>query len=688
MGKRFFSTLLVLIFFISAVNFKVVFAASDVTPPTINGMTWTGTDLHVGDKLEVEIDASDLESGIATGDYQTSIYIEHSKTYISKGEMLQYDEANKMLKATFTITSDMQSGEWQLSFVCLKDKANNIKYFHRSDFNKQYKINVIGATSDITPPTIKDMSWTGTDLKVGDKLEVEIDASDEESGIATGDYQTSIYIEHSKTYISKGEMLEYDEVSKTLKATFTITSDMQSGEWQLSFVCLKDKANNIKYFHRSDFNKEYKINIIGETSDITPPTIKDMSWTGTDLKVGDKLEVTIDASDLESGIATGDYQTGIYIEHSKTYISKGEILQYDEANKMLKATFTITSNMQSGEWILSFVCLKDNANNIRYFHRSDFNQQYKINVLSVFSGTDNSSIVKGTTFNPLDGVKAESTYEGDFTDKITYSGSVDTSSEGIYLIKYEANGKNGDVYRDYRWITVVNDVHYDENGQLDGSYFNGDVPINISNVANSSSIDITKDGSQYSLGTSNVISEEGVYNLSFDGNSSNNIVNSALSYKAINSTTLTSTQSGDSSGKKGIKIIVDKTKPTILNTMPKAINEGVKLQAKDFLTAQDNSGKLEYSFVSEPKWTNLGDQIVNVKAKDFAGNYVTSGVKLKIVDRCDMDKSGTVDMVDMATVAQNYEHNTKDYKDKYIGDFNNDGVVDIFDIVTLSKRLK
>jgi len=34
-------------------------------------------------------------------------------------------------------------------------------------------------------------------------------------------------------------------------------------------------------------------------------------------------------------------------------------------------------------------------------------------------------------FNPLDGVRAISSFEGDFTDKVTYIGAVDFNSETL-----------------------------------------------------------------------------------------------------------------------------------------------------------------------------------------------------------------------------------------------------------------
>lgn len=66
-----------------------------MTPPTITGMKWSATELKIGDKLEVEIDASDLESGLSTKMYDLSIYIENTKTKLYKYQYLTYDDTSK-----------------------------------------------------------------------------------------------------------------------------------------------------------------------------------------------------------------------------------------------------------------------------------------------------------------------------------------------------------------------------------------------------------------------------------------------------------------------------------------------------------------------------------------------------------------------------------------------------------------
>ncbi|MBL4934707.1 DUF5011 domain-containing protein [Clostridium sp. YIM B02515] len=540
----------------------------------------------------------------------------------------------------------------------------------------------VSAAADVTPPIIKNMTWSATELQVGDKLLVEIDATDIESGINFGSFDTSVYIKHKITGAYKAQQLAYDESSKKLKATFNITTDMQAGEWALYFVSLKDNAGNQKYYHQSDFSQEYKVNIISSVTDITPPSISGMTWLSNELQAGDKMLVEIDATDTESGINFGSLDTSIYIKHKITGVYKAQQLAYDESSKKLKATFNITTDMQAGEWVLYFVSLKDNAGNQKYYHQSDFSQEYKFDLKSVFQGTENLSIEKGAQFSPLNGVKAICSFEGDFTDKITFTGIVDSNAEGIYLLKYEAIGKNGDVYRDYRWVSVVSNLAYNENGEMEGTFFNKEISLNLSNLVNLNSINLTRNGNSYVLSDNSTISEEGKYILSFNSNVNqvNPMKRSLKASSAVLSESPTNIQPSN------FEFMIDKTSPEVLECYPQTIDEGAQISPNKFVKVSDNN-KLSYEYLTEPIWTKIGEQSVEVLVKDLAGNQVTQEAKLTIIDKCDIDRDGKISIIDLASVAQNYNVKSTQVNWNLRFDFNKDNIIDIFDLVTCSRRL-
>ncbi|MDO5602837.1 MAG: glycosyl hydrolase family 18 protein, partial [Oscillospiraceae bacterium] len=65
------------------------------------------------------------------------------------------------------------------------------------------------------------------------------------------------------------------------------------------------------------------------------------------------------------------------------------------------------------------------------------------NAAPVLSGVKNQSIRVGASFDPMAGVTALDKEDGDLTDKITVSGSVDTSKAGSYTLTYSVTDSQG-----------------------------------------------------------------------------------------------------------------------------------------------------------------------------------------------------------------------------------------------------
>lgn len=74
---------------------------------------------------------------------------------------------------------------------------------------------------------------------------------------------------------------------------------------------------------------------------------------------------------------------------------------------------------------------------------------------------------------------------------------------------------------------------------------------------------------------------------------------------------------------------------------------------------------------------------------DFANTTITGDTTLyaKWIDVCDINKDGEVNIMDLASIAQNYNARKADVNWNPIFDFNKDGIVDIFDLVICSKKI-
>ena len=72
----------------------------------------------------------------------------------------------------------------------------------------------------------------------------------------------------------------------------------------------------------------------------------------------------------------------------------------------------------------------------------------------VIKGADDTSIDLNTKFDPLAGVTAQDSQGNDLTERLTYTGTVDTSTTGEYTINYYVYDKDGKVATTERKVTV------------------------------------------------------------------------------------------------------------------------------------------------------------------------------------------------------------------------------------------
>ena len=347
-------------------------------------------------------------------------------------------------------------------------------------------------------------------------------------------------------------------------------------------------------------------------SDTTPPSIENVIISKEEVKIGDELTIEIEASDSEYGFSESVYCSLWLSNESESKLISNLRPRYNINTEKFEITLTITDEFTSGRWYVRQIGLYDNAGNYKSKWWYDAST-YSFCVISSFIGTANKSIKKGESFNPLEGVVASNNIDGDFTDKITYTGNVDTNTEGIYLIKYHVVGDSGYTYRDYRWITVVNNVIIGEDG-TEEVYFNKDIELNISEIISSNSMKVTKDGQEYYLNENGVITEEGIYNISFDDTPNAretyskeelNEINEIKKQAEENEKNVISkmtTKASDIQSENQLQFIIDKTSPEIIEIKTIDVVEDEAINAEEVVLATDKYNKVFYSYVTEPNW--------------------------------------------------------------------------------------
>ncbi len=651
MKKKILCFLIIIIVFM---NTLPAYAQSDTIPPVINNITISNKEgIKPGDTLNIIIEASDKESGF---DENTicSLKLYNGSRLISFLKP-KYNINTGNFELNYKIPTNMQNGNWWINSLTLYDKADNYTILNNLDQTK-YNFNVISDITDTTPPVINNIIIPNKEaVKPGDTLGITIEVSDEESGF---DENTicSLKLYNGSRLISFLKP-KYNINTGNFELNYKIPTDMQNGNWWINSLTLYDKADNYTILNNLDQTK-YNFKVVNYANDNTAPSIDNVNILNKEVMQGDTLGVTIEVSDEESGF---DENT---ICSLKLYNGSRLISflrpKYNVNTGKFELSYKIPTDMQSGNWWVNSLIVYDKADNYIILNNVE-QSKYNFNVKSSFNGTENKVIKKGEEFNPLKGVTFFNNLEGDLTNKLEYYGKININKEGLYLIKYLVKGNNGDIYEDYRWITVCDTESVDNL-----SYFKSDVEVNISGI-DDKILNMVKDGQEYNNANDGILNEEGEYTISL---------------KDI--TKARSNEEGD----KAINFVIDKTLPTIDGINIKSIIEDEQYDASQFLNASDNRGQVNIEFVSELNWSQVGLQNITLGVKDLAGNYIEKTIEVNIKDKCDLNDDGIVDILDLSDVSLKYNKKKDEINWNSRLDFNKDNIIDIFDLVLCTKRIK
>ena len=175
--------------------------------------------------------------------------------------------------------------------------------------------------------------------------------------------------------------------------------------------------------------------------DLAPPVINLITTTQTVL-VGDKVDVNnlVTSSDDSNHSV---YFSRIENTNTRSFINPEELGSIYEIAFLDAAPYDV------------YVQAIDEFDNISPVVRIRIHV-IKDNEEPNFFGIETLVLNKGDIFDPLKGVSAKDNIDGDLTDRIKYSGKVDTSLVGIYYILYEVSDSQGNVAIKRRRVVVSN----------------------------------------------------------------------------------------------------------------------------------------------------------------------------------------------------------------------------------------
>ncbi|MDR4927226.1 Ig-like domain-containing protein [Peribacillus simplex] len=384
MFKRSIKILLVLAIFFafSLGNSLQILAATDITPPTVKSITFDKEVAQPGEKVLIQVEAEDVESGIGTRNIDASIRLTSPGVSNETGTIyLTYNPTTQKYEASYTIPSDAIVGTWSISSIHFEDKVGNSFYAFPKQGNYLYKsFEVVNGSNDITPPSVKSISLDKEVAQPGEKVLIQLEAEDLESGIGGRTIDATIRLTSPGVSNETGTIyLTYNSTTQKYEASYTIPSNAINGTWSISSIHFEDKVGNSFYAFPKQGNYLYKsFEVVNGSNDKTPPTVKSISFNKEKAQPGEKILIQVEAEDVESGIGVRNIDASIRLKTPGVSNETGTIyLTYNSTTHKYEASYTIPSNAINGTWSISSIHFEDKVGNSFYAFPKPGNFLYK-----------------------------------------------------------------------------------------------------------------------------------------------------------------------------------------------------------------------------------------------------------------------------------------------------------------------
>ncbi|WP_214831342.1 Ig-like domain-containing protein [Exiguobacterium sp. E.TIA.1] len=371
--KKFMSLLIctMLLFGFHIDSFSLIVNAQvDTIKPELKSISLDKKSVIPGESVGITVDASDEGSGIRTVD----VYYSSPVTSKTKSVRLTLGEDGKY-RGQLAMTSNDESGTWIIYHVSIYDNMGNyleiynlnhsnvLSSWNKRDFS-EYNFELNGTQVDTVKPVLKNISLDKKSVIPGESVGITIDTSDEGSGIRTVDvyYSSPVTSKTKSVHLTLGEDGKY-------RGQLAMTSNDESGTWIIYYVSIYDNMGNYLTTYNSNHDKvlyswnkrdfsEYNFELNGTQVDTVKPVLKNISLDKKSVLPWESVGITVDASDEGSGIRTVD----VYYSSPVTSKTKSVRLTLGEDGKY-RGQLAMTSNDESGTWIIYYVSIYDNMGN-------------------------------------------------------------------------------------------------------------------------------------------------------------------------------------------------------------------------------------------------------------------------------------------------------------------------------------
>lgn len=585
-------------------------SGSDTTPPEVLSLQFNQTSYTVGDTMSITLHLGEMETDLQPNYNRSSIEFCNLDGSVCKFEWMitfsKVDSTTYVFSKTLTKDSG-PSGTYKIFRVTLEDLSGNSSTTAGEALPEGTQTQFAftnNVRTDWTPPVLDSVDISPDTVNVGGTVNAVVTAHDE-SGL--DDFGSIIIGDAENHYFYFDLHTDPQNPGRLTGKSFPIPEDMPSGDYFVEALFLRDVEGNALNSGSCDGSLPAsmckKVTVVNDNAPVQydQPVITSIDIATPTIKQGDPVDVTVTLdtkgnpldhlNNVESNVVSPN-RGGCGLSYTK--ISDG----------VFRSQSVFPVNLPTGDYFISnFVMyfMNDSGTGSGYdvswpghqqngeFMDDTWQYSEKITVTSVFSGTDNVSVVKGSEFDPLAGVSASNNTEGDMTSKIEVEAPANFSTDtvGIYLFKYKIKssqtfyGGPPLYYYDFRWVGVTDLMPGDADTGDTGT---GGTPIVVTDGsvaigADSSDASLKRNGSGIAFAGS--VSAAGNYTITVNGGDS--------SSKGLCASIAPNSSSG---GKCSASFVIDRSAPVLSPSYKAAWPDKivVKPNAKD----QSGTAKLKW----------------------------------------------------------------------------------------------
>ena len=369
--KRLVVLLVLIVFILQPISSPfVVQAAGDGEPPVVESLEVSPQTANVGETISVRAKVSDENSGVKSVVTYFKSPSGHSSKYVS----LRYNSDTSLWEGKLTIGQYDEEGQWQFNFMPVEDHAGNSKWLYKRDLQNttQTDYKVVNPNGDGDLPLVESVKVSPQEVKVGDKINVQVKVTDLNSGVDS----VVTYFKSPTGKNSKYVSLHYNTETSLWEGNFTILTNDEEGQWQFNFMPVEDHAGNSKWFYKADIldTKSSSFIVTNPDGDGEPPVVQSLEVSPQVVEVGDTVYVKAKVSDNNSGVKSAT----VYMKSPSGNNSKYISLRFNAETALWEGKTTIGTSDQEGKWNFSFMPVEDNAGNSKWIYIGEIQDWSKL----------------------------------------------------------------------------------------------------------------------------------------------------------------------------------------------------------------------------------------------------------------------------------------------------------------------